>query len=105
LIEQVFVPAVIAVSTALGFALATRRFGWPAGGVIAASGKVLECVGLAVVFCLLNVVVGTALVLSARVVSGRFVSLYLGADQTLLVASALQALLIQWWRESSRRGR
>ena len=104
MIEQVFVPAVIAVSTALGFAVATRRFGWPARAVITASGKVLECVGLAVVFCLLNVAVGAALILAGRAVSGRFVSLYLGADQTLLAASALQALLFQWWRESSRRG-
>jgi hypothetical protein len=102
-IEQVFVPAVAAVSTALAFALCVRRFGWPARTVVTAAGKVLECVGAAVVFCLLNAGVGAGLILAARAVSGRFVSLYLGADHTLVALSALQALLFQWWRESSRR--
>jgi hypothetical protein len=104
LIEQVFVPAVIAVSTALGVAVATRRFGWPARTLLSAWGKALECVGAAVVFCVLNAAVGAALILAGRALSGRFVSLYLGADHTLLAASALQAVLFQWWRESSRRG-
>jgi len=104
LIEQVFVPAVVAVTTALGFAVATRRFRWPSRALISASGKRLECVGATVVFCLLNAAVGAAFILGGRAVSGRFVSLYLGADHTLLAASALQALLFQWWRESSRRG-
>ena len=67
-----------------------------------AFGKALECVGLTVVFCLMNAAVGVALILAARAVSGRFVSLYLGADQSLLALSALQALVFQWWRESSR---
>jgi hypothetical protein len=103
-IEEVFVPAVALVSTLLAFALVTRRFGWPARAALAASGKVLECVGATVVFCLLNGVVGVLVILTARVVSGRFVSLYLGADHTLIALSALQALLFQWWRETSRRG-
>jgi len=103
LIEQVFVPVVIALSTALGIAVAARRFGWPARALAGAWGKVLECVGAAVVFCVLNAAVGVALILASRALSGRFVSLYLGADHTLIAASALQALLFQWWRETSRR--
>jgi hypothetical protein len=102
-IEQAFIPVVVAVSTALAFAVAVRRFRWPARGVFHASSKALECVGAAVVFCLLNGVVGAALILAARAVSGRFVSFYLGADHTLVALSALQALLFHWWRESSRR--
>jgi hypothetical protein len=103
-IEQVFVPAVALLSTVLAFAFVSRRFGWPARAAAAATGKVLECMGATVLFCLLNGVVGVALILTARAVSGRFVSLYLGADHTLIALSALQALLFQWWRESSRRG-
>ncbi len=71
MIEQLFVPAVIAVSTALGFVLATRRFGWPARALASASGKVLEWVGATVVFCLLNAAVGAALI-----VAGRAINLY-----------------------------
>jgi hypothetical protein len=102
-IEQVFVPAVAALTTALACAFAFLKLGWTGRGVVTASGKALECVGAAVVFCLLNAVVGAALILLARAVSGRFVSFYLGADHTLLALSALQALVFQWWRESSRR--
>jgi hypothetical protein len=103
-IEQVFVPAVVLLSTLLAFGVASRRFGWPARAIVTASGKVLECVGATVLFCLLNGLLGVLLILAARGVSGRFVSLYLGADHTLIALSALQALLFQWWRESSRRG-
>ena len=97
-------PAVIAGSTALGAAVAMRRFGWPRRALRGALGKVLECVGAAVVFCLLNAAVGAAFIVAGRAVSGRFVSLYLGADHPLIAASFLQAVLFQWWRESSRRG-
>lgn len=101
MIEQVFVPLVAALSTILAFAVCARRFGWPARTVVTALGKVLECVGALVVFCLLNAAVGGAVILASRAISGRFVSFYLGADRSLLVLSALQALLFQWWRDTS----
>ena len=89
-------------STALGCWFAARRLRWPLPALGPAVGKALECVGAVVLFCLLNAVVGGALIFAARAVSGRFVSLHLGADQSLLALSALQALVFQWWRESSR---
>jgi hypothetical protein len=104
-IEEVFVPLVAAVSTALGCWFAARKLRWPAGALGPALGKALECVGAVVLFCLLNAVVGSALIFAARAISGRFVSLHLGADQSLLAVSALQALVFQWWRESSRSRR
>ena len=104
MIEQLFVPAVAVLSTVLAVVFAQRRFRWPRRSLATAAGKVLECVGATVVFCVLNAVVGAAVILGARAMSGRFVSFYLGADHTLVALSALQALLFQWWRESSRRG-
>jgi hypothetical protein len=103
MIEEAFVPAVAVTSTAIACWIAARRFRWPLRWLGPAFGKALECVGAVVLFCLLNAVVGTALIFAARAVSGRFVSLHLGADQSLLAVSALQALVFQWWRESSRR--
>jgi hypothetical protein len=103
MIEQLFVPAVAATTTALACAYALRRLRWPWRALGPAWGKALECVGAAVVFALLNAAVGVFVILAARAVSGRFVSLYLGADHTLLALSGLQALVFQWWRESSRR--
>jgi len=102
-IEQVFVPLVALASTVLALAFAARRYRWPPRSLATAAGRVLECVGATVVFCVLNAVVGAAVIFTARAVSGRFVSFYLGADHTLVALSALQALLFQWWRESSRR--
>jgi len=101
-IEEVFIPLVAATSTAVGCWFAARRFRWPLRALGPAFGKVLECVGAVVLFCLLNAVVGSALIFGARFVLGRFVSLHLGADQSLVLLSALQALVFQWWRESSR---
>ncbi len=64
-----------------------------------AVGKTLETIGLAAVFLLLNVGVGFCLTLLARVVVGRFVSLYYSDDVTILAVSVLQALVFQWSRE------
>jgi hypothetical protein len=104
-IEEVFIPLVAATSTVVACWFAARRLRWPLGGLGPAFGKALECVGAVVLFCLLNAVVGSALIFTARVISGRFVSLHLGADESLLGLSALQALVFQWWRESSRSGK
>lgn len=103
MIEEAFVPTVAVASTALGCWIAVRRLRWPLRGLGPAFGKALECVGAVVFFCVVNAVVGTAFIFAARALSGRFVSLHLGADQTLLAVSALQALVFQWWRESARR--
>jgi hypothetical protein len=64
-----------------------------------AVGKALETIGLATVFLFLNVGVGFALTLVARVVGGRFVSLYHSDDVTILAVAVLQALVWQWSRE------
>ena len=64
-----------------------------------AVGKTLETIGLATVFLFLNVGVAFGLTLLARLVVGRFVSLYHSDDVTILAVSVLQALVFQWWRE------
>jgi hypothetical protein len=103
MIEQTFVPAVAAATTAAAWWFAARRLGWRRRALVPACGKALECVGAALVFALLNAATGAVLILATRALTGRFVSFYLGADHTLLALSALQALVFQWWRESSRR--
>ena len=46
---------------------------------------------------------GTAVIviLAARVLTREFLSLYLVADETLLVLSLIQALIFQGWRDLS----
>ena len=88
--------AVCAFTSAVGIWLGRRR-GLSTAALSAAVGRVLECVGLAMVLLAVNVIVGVVAVLALRVLTGRFLSLYANADITLLVLSFLQALLLQAW--------
>lgn len=87
------------LTTAVAIWLGRRR-GLPRAALFVAVGRVLECVGLAMVLLAVNVIVGMAAVLALRFLTGRFLSLYPNTDITLLVLSLLQALLLQaWWGE------
>jgi hypothetical protein len=61
----------------------------------------LEAVGLTVVFLVLDLAVSVGLALLARA-AGRFISLYLAADGTLVFLALLQALVFQRWWERGR---
>jgi len=74
----------------------------PAGAINTAIGRVLECVGATLAFAVLNVSLATAVVLTLRAVTGRFVSVYLVNDDTWLAFSLLQGLTFHWWRELAR---
>jgi hypothetical protein len=99
-VETAFILAVVGL-TSLGAALLMRRHA--RRGLGSAAARTLETIGLAVVFLCLNVAVGFCLALIARPVAGGFVSLYLNDDATIGALSALQALLVQWWREPEAR--
>ena len=77
----------------------------PKSGLRLAAGKTCECVGLTLMFLLLNLAVGALAVLAGRSLSGRFVSLYIVSDAALLILALLQALTFQAWRDGSRRQR
>lgn len=95
--ETAFIPVVLALSSAVAALLAVR--GRPHRRLGSAVGKALETLGIAAVFLCLNVGLGFCLALLARAVTGRFVSLYLNDDVSILILSVLQALVFQWWRE------
>ena len=73
-----------------------------------AIGKMLSGVGWTLIFFMLNLTVGMAVVLVGRLLMRGFVSLYLASDVTLLFLSLLQGLTFQWWQEwqtsSGRQG-
>ena len=90
----------LVTATSLGAVLlGNRGLGRRAAGLPRAGRRVLECVGLTVLFLGANLAVGVAAVLALRLASGRFVSLYALDDPILLAFSALQALAWAWWRE------
>jgi len=89
-------------SSALYFA-GIRGLGLRPAALRPALGRLLECVGLAMVLAALNVGAGFLLVLALRRLTGSFVTLYLNTDVTLLALSALQAVALQWWMRAEER--
>jgi hypothetical protein len=100
--EPLFILIVAGLTSVGIFTLGVTGLRLCKSGLGRALGKACECIGLALVFFLLNLAVGMLAVLAVRSLIGRFVSLYIASDATLLVLSLLQALTFQAWREGSR---
>jgi len=97
--ENSFVPILVGITTLGAFLIGVGVIGMSWGSLGRAIGRMLEGVGLALIFFMANVAVGMAVVFAGRLLTGGFVSLYLANDMTLLVFSLLQGLTFQWWRE------
>jgi hypothetical protein len=69
-------------------------------GLGAAIGTVLEVIGATVLFFVVNLTAGVALVLVARSLSIFYTTLYEVTDVTVLILSLLQALTLTVWRQS-----
>jgi hypothetical protein len=96
--ESAFILLVVGLTSAGAYVLGTVRLGFSGSGIRLALGKTCECVGLMLVFGVLNLAVAMFTILAIRSLSGRFVSLYIASDTTFLTLSWLQALTFQAWR-------
>jgi hypothetical protein len=101
--ESVFILVVVGLTSAGTYVLGITRLGFSKSELWLALGKACECVGLTLVFCVLNLAVATVAILALRSLSGQFVSLYIASDTTFFMLSLLQALTFQAWREGSRQ--
>jgi hypothetical protein len=70
------------------------------GDLAAAVGKMLECLGLVLVFFTANAVLGLVAIIGGRTLTGVFVSTYIMSDVAILGISFLQGLLFFCWRET-----
>ena len=96
-------PIVILGLTSVGAYLAgTRLGGLPRPELSRAIMDTLGALGLAVVFLVGNLVVGTAAVLGFRALTGHFISVYVISDATLPILSLVQGLIFYRWRERSK---
>lgn len=95
--ESFVVPALVAVTSVGVWLVGTRWLGLPRAGLLTAGARMLEAIGLLLVFLALNLGLGGLIILVGRGVTGRFVSLYLVNDATLGVFSLIQALIFYWW--------
>ena len=101
-------PGTIALGAALALTslgavlICVYRLGLPLVGLRHAAARVVDCIGLGLVFLGVNLVIGGLVLLAVRVATDSFVSLYALNDDTILVLSLLQGLIVQWWREGAR---
>jgi hypothetical protein len=102
-VREAFVPLLIALTSVGAWAIGARGLGLASRRLGRAGGRMLESLGLIVVFFVANLSVAGLVILTARSVGPRFVSLYLADDVTLLALSVFQGLAFQAWWEVGRR--
>lgn len=98
----VFLLALVTLTSAGAYVYGRKGLRLPSQRLGPAVGKMLESLGAALCFLIVNLGLGLILVLAARTVTGDFVSVYLLDDVSLLGLSLLQALTFRWWKELSR---
>ena len=104
MIEQIYLPLLVALTSAAVVAAGARWLRLPRSAIAGALRRAAEWAGLTVMLLAANLAAGFALVLALRRATGAFVSLYLNADLTLLALSALQAAALLGWMEAAERG-
>lgn len=90
----------IALTSLAAYILAVAILGLRPADLARALGRMADLIGAGVIFAFVNVVAGTALVLTLRALTGRFVSLYTLDDVAWLVVSLLQGAVWWLWRNS-----
>ncbi len=93
---------IIVLTSAGAYLAATRGIGLRGAELPGAVMQALDCLGLAVLFLLGNLVSGLVLILGLRVLTGHFVSVYMLNDVALVILSLLQALVLHCWQVRSR---
>ena len=69
-----------------------------------ALGGLFECLGISVLFMVLNVAVVTGIAIGVRTLTPAFLSAYSAGDIAFVAFSVCQAILFQAWRSADRRG-
>lgn len=99
---SLFLVSIAAVTSLVAYVLGTRRLRLGRDRLRPAAVEALECLGLAMVFLLGNLVAGVALILGLRALTGRFISIYWLNDIAVLALSVLQALVLHAWLRRPR---
>jgi hypothetical protein len=100
-LESLYVLGLVVASSLVVGVVARRVFRLRATALRPALVRLLEWAGFTVGFYVLNLLLGVLAVVVLRKVRGGFVSLYLNTDDTIVLLSALQAAVLQWWRAES----
>jgi hypothetical protein len=96
-VRGAFILGLVACTSLAAYVIGARGLGLSRRGLRVAVGRMLECVGLTLVFFAANLALAMLLILAARRLTRGFVSLYLANDLALAGLSLLQALIFAWW--------
>src|SRR5262245_50143842 len=98
---SIVVVLLVASTSLVAYLFGGRRLGLRAKHLRAAGPRVLEGLGVAVIFFAANLAIAIVGVLATRALTGWFVSAYLFNDVTIGILSLVQGLTFHWWWESS----
>jgi hypothetical protein len=98
--EVLFVFLLAFATSIAAYSWAVRRGISKASDLRSVALTILECLGTAMVFLAVNVVLGTGLILAIRSGTSIFVPVYAINPPLLFVLSLLQGFVFQlWWRK------
>jgi hypothetical protein len=99
--EAVFIAALAGLTSIGAYYVGIRVLGLSGAGLGAAIGKMLESVGMVLIFVAVNMTTSVLVVLAVRGLTGTFVSAYATDDAVWLGLSLIQGLAFQAWRGSA----
>ena len=92
----------VVLTSVVAYFLATRTLRLEPRSLRSAITEALELLGLSIIFLIANLAAGISLILGARALSGRFLSVYWVNDSTLGLMSFFQAIVFHCWRRRAR---
>jgi len=99
--EATFIAALAGLTSIAAYYFGARALGLTNAGLRTAIAKMLESVGVVMIFLGVNLGTAVAVVLVSRGLTGAFVSAYVTDDTVWLGLSLVQGLAFQWWRGMS----
>ena len=92
---------VVLVSLA-AYVVGARAVRLPRAALGIAVRRTLECLGAAAVFFVLDLVIGSTIILGLRAFTPYFMPLYIMVDTTLIPLALFQGLAFWWWMRCGR---
>jgi hypothetical protein len=98
--DHVFLLLLVGTTSAAALLIGTRGLHLPRARLAAGFQRALELLGVSVLFFVVNLVVGLAVILAVRALTKQFLSAYLLNDMGLMVLSVVQGIVFECWRRS-----
>ena len=96
--EAIFIAAQAGLTSIGAYYVGAKTLRLSSASLGAAIGKMLESVGMILIFLAVNLTTAVMIVLAVRGLTGAFVSAYVTDDAVWLGLSLIQGLAFQWWR-------